>query len=76
MVKMIAQFFVTVESLPSISGLYKHFGQVENAETETKVRKQKYGSEKKSRLSVAWLTNVPCKAMWEPSTDTSDSSEH
>jgi len=22
---MIAQFFITVESLPSISGLYKHF---------------------------------------------------
>ena len=27
-------------------------GQVENAETETEVRKRKYGSEKKSRLSV------------------------
>ena len=39
----------------------------ENAETETEVRKRKYGSEKKSRLSVAWLTNgrlsfhlIPC----------------
>jgi len=36
-------------------------GQVENVETETEVRKRKYGSEKKSRLSVAWLTNVPCR---------------
>ena len=30
-----------------------------NRSTETEVRK--YGSEKKSRLSVAWLTNVPCR---------------
>ena len=37
--------------------------QVENAEMETEVRKQKCGSEKKSHLSVAWLTNVPCKVM-------------
>jgi len=36
-------------------------GQVENAETKTEVRKRKYGSEKKSCLSVAWLTNVPCR---------------
>ena len=36
-------------------------GQVENAETETELRKRKYGSEKKSRLLVAWLTNVPCR---------------
>ena len=36
-------------------------GQVENAETETEVRKRKYGSEKKSRLSVTLFTNVPCR---------------
>ena len=30
-----------------------------NRSTETEVRK--YGSEKKSRLLVAWLTNVPCR---------------
>ena len=32
-----------------------------NRNTEMEVRKQKYGSEKKSHLSVAWLTNVPCR---------------
>ena len=36
-------------------------GQVENAETEMEVGKRKYRSEKKSRLSVAWLMNVPCR---------------
>ena len=42
-------------------GIYLHEGQVENAETETEVQKRKYGSEKKSRVLVAWLTNVPCR---------------
>ena len=32
-----------------------------NRSTETEVRKRKYGSEKKTRLLVAWLTNVPCR---------------
>ena len=36
-------------------------GQVENAETETEVRKRKYGSGKNSRLSVVGLTNVACR---------------
>ena len=41
-------------------------GQVENAETETEVRKRKYRNgntevRKKKRLSVAWLTNVTCR---------------
>ena len=41
-------------------------GQVENAETETKVRKRKYGNgntevRRKPPISVAWLTNVACR---------------
>ena len=37
-------------------------GQVGNAEMEMEVRKRKYRSEKKSSLSVTWLTNVhDCK---------------
>ena len=42
--------FAVLDFLEPKSDIFN--GQVENAETETEVRKRKYGSEKKSRLTV------------------------